>query len=198
MTTALMAEAPRIPGWFHHGSKILELIEQHRPKVCVELGTWQGASAVPVARMIARWGGTLTCVDTWSGQLNEDGGTLPDKAPVMLLSCARAMVDAGVSASVRLIPAMTADAAKVWSEPIDFLYIDADHSYDGVMADLEAWVPHVRSGGLIVGDDYGNAIYPGVARAWDGFELMHGLRFTRFQSDPPAAQGVQLIYGVKP
>lgn len=195
MTTTLAADPARIPGWFHHGSKILGLVEQHRPKVCVELGTWQGASAVPVARSIARWGGTLTCVDTWSGQLNEDGGTLPDKVPVMLLSCARAMVEAGVSAHVRLVPAMTADAAKIWSQPIDFLYIDADHSYDGVLADLAAWVPHVKPGGLIVGDDYGNAIYPGVKRAWDEYEEKHGFNFTRFQSDPPAAQGVQLIYG---
>jgi predicted O-methyltransferase YrrM len=195
---ATVLETPKIPGWFHHGPKILSLIEQHRPRVCVELGTWQGASAVPVARAIQRWGGTLTCVDTWSGELNEDGGSLPDKTPVMLFTCARRMVEAGVSANVRLIAATTAAVAKVWNGPIDFLYIDADHGYDGVMADLEAWVPHVRSGGLIVGDDYGNAIYPGVARAWDGFELLHDMSFTRFQSDPPAAQGVQLIYGVKP
>jgi predicted O-methyltransferase YrrM len=193
-----LPHAARIPGWFHHGSKILALLERHRPAVCVELGTWQGASAVPVARMISRWGGTLTCVDTWSGQLNEDGGTLPDKAPLMILGCARQMVDAGVGANVRLVPAMTADAAKVWSEPIDFLYIDADHSYDGVMADLVAWVPHVKSGGLIVGDDYDNAIYPGVRRAWDDYERDHGLMFARFQSDPPALQGVQLIYGIRP
>lgn len=192
---ATLVDTPRIPGWFHHGSKILELIEQHRPKVCVELGTWQGASAVPVARSIARWGGTLTCIDTWSGELNEHGGSLPDKAPVMLLSCARRIVEAGISANVRLVPAMTGDAAKVWAQPIDFLYIDADHSYDGVMADLAAWVPRVAPGGLIVGDDYGNAIYPGVKRAWDEYESTHGLTLTRFQSDPPAAQGVQLIYG---
>jgi predicted O-methyltransferase YrrM len=194
---ATLVESPRIPGWFHHGSKILALIDQHRPKTCVELGTWQGASAVPVARSIARWGGILACVDTWSGQLNEDGGSLPDKAPVMLLSCARRIVEAGISANVRLIPAMTLDAARVWSEPIDFLYIDADHSYDGVTADLEAWVPHVKPGGLIVGDDYGNAIYPGVQRAWDEFEARSGIAFTRFQSDPPAAEGVQLIYGTR-
>jgi predicted O-methyltransferase YrrM len=195
--TALMVEpaAERIPGWFHHGATILALIEQHRPRVCVELGTWQGASAIPVGRSIARWGGTLTCVDTWSGELNEDGGSLPGKAPVMLLSCARRIVEAGVGAHVRLIPAMTGDVAKVWSEPIDFLYIDADHSYDGVTADLDAWVPHVKPGGLVVGDDYDNAIYPGVKRAWDEYESAHGLTLTRFQSDPPAAQGVQLIYG---
>ena len=196
MTTALAPEPIRIPGWFHHGDKILELIERHRPKVCVELGTYMGASAIPIARSIARWGGSLTCVDTWAGHLNSDGGSTGG-SPLMLVTCARAMVEAGVGANVRLIPALTVDAAKVWSEPIDFLYIDADHGYDGVMADLEAWVQHVPSGGLIVGDDYDNAIYPGVKRAWDGFELMHGLSFTRYQSDPPAAQGVQLIYGIK-
>lgn len=195
MTATL--ESPAIPGWFHHGSTILSLIEQYRPNVCVELGSWLGASAVPVARAIQRWGGTLTCVDTWAGDLNSDGGSPANRPPVMLFGCARALVEAGVSANVRLIPALTSDAAKVWSEPIDFLYVDADHSYDGVMADLDAWVPHVRKGGLIVGDDYGSTLYPGVQQAWDEFEHECGITLTRFQSDPPAGQGVQLVYGVK-
>lgn len=192
-------DAPaKIPGWFHHGSTILSLVQQHRPKVCVELGTWQGASAVPVARMIARWGGSLTCVDTWAGELDESGGSCAGKAPLMILGCARTLVEAGVGANVRLLPATTAEAAKGWSQPIDLLYVDADHSYDGVLADLTAWVPHVKSGGVIVGDDYDSDLYPGVKRAWDEYERTHGLSFTHFQSDPPAAQSVQLIYGVKP
>ena len=70
------------PGWFHHGAKILELLEQHRPKVCVELGTFLGASAIPVARSIRRWGGTLTCIDTWGG---DHGAT--STAPWMLVAC---------------------------------------------------------------------------------------------------------------
>lgn len=193
-----MVEPARIPGWFNHGHKILELIEQHRPAVCVELGTWQGASAIPVARTIARWGGTLSCVDTWAGELNEDGGSAAGKSPIMLLSCARAIVEAGVGANVRLIPAMTVDAATFWSAPIDFLYVDADHSYEGVRADLVAWVPHVRPGGLIVGDDYEHPRYPGVKHAWDKFEQIHGLTLTRYQSSPPMQGGVQIIFGVKP
>lgn len=196
--TATALEPEVIPGWFHHGQKILELIEQHRPKVCVELGTWQGASAVPIAMSIARWGGTLSCVDTWSGELDDNGGSKPGKAPLMLMACARRMVEMGVGPIVRLIPAMTVDAARYWSEPIDFLYIDADHSYRGVTADLGLWSRHVRSGGLIVGDDYGNALYPGVRDAWDDYEVKLDIPFTRFQSNPPAEQGVQLIYGVKP
>lgn len=191
---ALFAEPAVIPGWFHHGTKILQLIEEYRPKICVELGTWQGASAIPVARSIQRWGGTLTCIDTWSGELNEDGGSESGKAPVMLLSCARRMVEAGL-ANVRLIPAMTVEAARYWSEPIDFLYVDADHSYEGVKADLEVWYPHVKPGGFVLGDDYGNTSYPGVKRAWDEFEWEQDITLNRFQSMPPNQQGVQLIYG---
>jgi predicted O-methyltransferase YrrM len=183
-------------GWFNHGPKVLELIEQSRPKVVVELGTWLGASAIAMARSVRRWGGTVTCIDTWAGELNDDGGSPEGKAPLMLVSCARAMVEAGISANVRLIPALTKHAAWTWTQPIDFLYVDADHSHDGVMADLEAWVPFVKAGGLIVGDDYEHPRYPGVKTAWDAFARAHGLSLTRFQSTPPQRGGVQLVYGM--
>ena len=181
------------PGWFHHGAQLLALVEQHRPRVCVELGTWQGASAIPVARAIRRWGGTLTCVDTWSGDVHPPASQ--PSAPWMLVSCARNILEAGVGASVRLIPATTLEAAAAWTEPIDWLYIDADHSYDGVRADLKAWERHVKPGGLILGDDYGHRLFPGVRRAWDEFELRHDLALTRYQSTPPDPDGIQLIYG---
>lgn len=182
------------PGWFHHGTKILELVERHRPNVCVELGTWLGASAIPVARTIRRWGGTVTCVDTWAGDVHPPDPSRPS-APWMLVSCARHMIEAGVGANVRLIPARTLEAATWWTQPIDYLYIDADHAYDSVLADLEAWVPHVRPGGLIAGDDYDHPLFPGVRAAWDVFAHVHGLTLTRFQSDPPHPDGIHLVYG---
>jgi predicted O-methyltransferase YrrM len=192
MTSLTVAPDPLTQGWFHHGQKILELVEQHRPVVCVELGTWMGASAIPVARAIRRWGGTLTCIDTWSGTVD---GQAIYRAPWMLASCGRNLIEAGVSANVRLIPSTTMDAAGFWNQPIDYLYVDADHSYDSVMADLLAWVPHVKPGGLILGDDYGSDMYPGVRMAWDAFECMYGLRLSRYQSNPPDRHGIQLIYG---
>lgn len=184
---------PATPGWFHHGAKILELVEQHKPKVCVELGTWQGASAIPVARSIRRWGGTLTCVDTWAGDVHPPASQ--PSTPWMLVSCARNIVEAGVGGNVRLIPSTSGDAAEWWTQPIDYLYIDADHSFSGVRADLHAWVPHVHSGGLILGDDYGHPLFPGVQQAWDHFAQVRGLTLTRYQSDPPDPDGIQLIYG---
>jgi len=54
---------------------------------------------------------------------------------------------------------------------LDFVFIDADHSYEGCKADLEAWAPKVKPGGLLAGHDYNNPQYPefGVAKAVDEF-----------------------------
>lgn len=45
---------------------------------------------------------------------------------------------------------------------LDFAFIDADHSYDSVMKDIEVWYPKVREGGLFCGHDLH---FPGVAKA---------------------------------
>jgi len=37
---------------------------------------------------------------------------------------------------------------------LDFVYIDADHSYDAVVADLAAWYPKLKTNGLFCGHDY--------------------------------------------
>lgn len=195
MSTTALALDPLTQGWFNHGNKILDLVEQHKPKVCVELGSWQGASAIPVARAIRRWGGTLTCVDTWGGDIEE-----AHKTPWMMLSCVKNMTLAGVAGNVRLIPTSTQEAAQYWTEPIDYLYIDADHTYPGVITDLGAWGCHVKRGGLILGDDYGHHSFPGVRAAWDTWEgLWDGrLSLTRYQSNPPHPDGIHLVYGVIP
>ena len=36
---------------------------------------------------------------------------------------------------------------------LDFVFIDADHTSDGVRADIEAWLPKVRAGGVMAGHD---------------------------------------------
>ena len=39
-------------------------------------------------------------------------------------------------------------------ESIDFIYIDANHSYEYVKEDLNLWYPKLKKGGLFAGDDY--------------------------------------------
>lgn len=43
---------------------------------------------------------------------------------------------------------------KAWSfGAIDFLFIDGDHSYEGCLGDIQAWVDHVRPGGFMAFHD---------------------------------------------
>lgn len=39
-------------------------------------------------------------------------------------------------------------------EHFDYVYIDADHSYEAVKRDIEDWYPKVRVGGILAGHDY--------------------------------------------
>ncbi len=39
-------------------------------------------------------------------------------------------------------------------ETFDFIYIDADHTYEAVIIDLESWYPKLKVGGVISGHDY--------------------------------------------
>lgn len=49
----------------------------------------------------------------------------------------------------------TLEAAKhVDDGSVDFVFVDADHSYEGCAADIQAWLPKVRKGGMLAGHDY--------------------------------------------
>lgn len=64
-------------------------------------------------------------------------------------------------------------------ETLDFVYIDANHSYDAVKQDLHDWYPKLKPGGIIAGDDYtinsietfGNNSVFGVKKAVDEFAI---------------------------
>jgi len=45
-------------------------------------------------------------------------------------------------------------AAQFSAGCFDVVYIDGDHTYDGVMGDLRGWFGKVRSGGILCGDDF--------------------------------------------
>lgn len=70
-------------------------------------------------------------------------------------------------------------ALLVGDASIDFVYIDARHDYSSAAADLAAWYPKVRAGGILAGHDYADGRFPqgdfGVKRAVDEFAASHGL-----------------------
>ena len=58
-------------------------------------------------------------------------------------------------ARVKVFKGFSVDVAKVFPDGyFDFIYIDADHTYEGCLADLRAWYPKIKQGGIIAGHDY--------------------------------------------
>lgn len=64
---------------------------------------------------------------------------------------------------VELVKNYSAIAAPYFpNDSLDFVYIDGDHSLEGIMFDLYHWFPKVREGGLMGFDDYKNGANSGM------------------------------------
>ncbi len=57
-----------------------------------------------------------------------------------------------------------------FDKPIDLLFVDGDHSYDGCMGDLIKYAPLVKKGGYILVHDYERDVWPAVKKACDDYE----------------------------
>lgn len=99
-------------------------------------------------------------VDLWSPQTDYvDGANVGMLEQMIFMSQAReaavAMRDRGFVREVAQCRNFsTVCAALIPDGALDFVYLDARHDRDGVLADLWAYWPKVRLGGVIAGDDY--------------------------------------------
>lgn len=66
---------------------------------------------------------------------------------------------------VTVIEAPSSEAHEQVNNNLDFIFIDADHSYESCLQDIQLWFPKVKSGGLVSGHDYGHPRFPGVEKA---------------------------------
>jgi predicted O-methyltransferase YrrM len=157
-----------IPGWFHEGSASLfySVIREQHPAVVVEIGSYLGRSTVFLALALQRTNspGRVIAVDPHTGDRQQLEGLAAEQLPSYELfrqHCRAARVDHLIEARVQT----SAQAALGWSAPIDLLFVDGWHSYDAVLNDGQAWLPHLSPRGVVVFDDY-NA-YEEVRRAVD-------------------------------
>lgn len=71
----------------------------------------------------------------------------------------------------------TTAARYIANGSLDIVYIDAEHSYDSVKADIIAWIPKVRLGGILCGHDYDpTGDYDGLIQAVH--EMLGGISLT--------------------
>jgi hypothetical protein len=116
----------------------------------VEVGTDRGLFAEP---FLARWtiGEILVCVDPWAPY-----DAMPfDRLPDLLIA---AQLLAPFRSRVRLLRMTSLEAARQlpglpYHSP-GFVYIDGDHDFPAISADLDAWWPLVVPGGILAGHDY--------------------------------------------
>ncbi len=81
-------------------------------------------------------------------------------------------INGGISESqnrFKLIPEDFDTAINQIDESLDFVYIDADRSYNGVWEVLCAWFKKLKVGGIIGGHNYKHPAFPGVHEAIDQF-----------------------------
>lgn len=58
---------------------------------------------------------------------------------------------------------------KFSNEYFDFIYIDADHSYDSVLSNLNTALPKLKQFGILAGHDYNPEQFPGLVNAVNKF-----------------------------
>lgn len=170
-----------IPGWFDDADvfehAVRALPSGKRP-VVVEVGAWVGRSTACLCEIIAANPPAVDhyVVDTWEGTLNEakHAELIKElKKPLFEVFIAN-MFNAGHLPFIRPIQMPSLSAASLFpARFIDFCYIDADHSFQAVKNDLNAWYPKMAKNGLLAGHDYG---WGEVALAVDLFARENGLK----------------------
>jgi predicted O-methyltransferase YrrM len=77
--------------------------------------------------------------------------------------------------NVTLIEKYSLEAAKDFEDnSLDFVFIDANHSFDAVIQDLITWKQKVRKGGIVAGDDYNTS--QDVKTAVNAYTASHKLQ----------------------
>lgn len=116
-----------------------------------EIGSYIGASACCFgAAALARGGAKVVCIDTWNNDAMTEGHrdtwaefTKNTEQYASFLVPVRGLSTTVVESVRSIVPS------------IDVLFIDGDHSYEGVKADWEAYKSFLAAGSTVIFHDYG-------------------------------------------
>ena len=167
-----------------------------KQSVCVEIGVWRGQfSHILLEELDPK---VLYLIDPWAVQPDAAGGASlaggqdgnrMDQIYSAVVNQFSEEVEQGKVVILR--DYSVAALGKFADGEIDFAYLDADHSFDGVLADLEALLPKLRVGGVVMLDDYHQKGWwgDGVIRALNTFAGRHPAQI-RFK----AMAGAQIAF----
>ena len=141
----------------------------------VEVGTYLGRSLCSLGEVVEGSGKRITIVgvDTCRGSgpegcrgkdyhgdaVRAGGGTFAGTLHKNLLDC-------GFGDRIQLVISDSVSASRLFADlSLDWVHLDARHDYASVKADIGAWLPKIRKGGWLSGDDYDEKKWPEVVKA---------------------------------
>jgi hypothetical protein len=162
-----------IPGWFSY-NELYDKMVLNAPfnSTFVEVGSWFGKSTNHLIKKIleSKKDIKLTTIDTFKGSESSE----LDKVVVDAFSgdifyeFIENTIISNNYDSFDIIKDTSKNASNNFkNSSIDFLMIDADHSYESVTNDIKTWFNKVKPGGYIAGDDYG--VFDSVTKAVDDY-----------------------------
>lgn len=148
-----------------------KLLQEEGMRIGAELGVQLGLFAKDT---LTSWPSCRTyyLVDLWGHQENyKDITNVDDNAQEQAFQATKDNVKDFMQKIVILRNYTVLAAHAVADGELDFVYIDARHDYCGVMEDLQAWWPKLRSGGILSGHDYLRADSPVVLATGQDYSL---------------------------
>ncbi len=148
---SLIRERPRLinllhaahlyPAYSSTTSVELECLARHArgKRIAIEIGTHMGVSAAQIARALSA-DGILYCVDPWPREGNRENPSF--------LVCDRELARHGVTDKIRYVRGFSADVGNQLPRDADFMFIDGDHSRQGIATDWEIVQSNLAAGGL--------------------------------------------------
>jgi predicted O-methyltransferase YrrM len=134
------------------------LVRSLKPDVCVEIGSARGRSSCFIGLALKEnRRGKLYAIDphertNWNDTDSVNTFEILRKNLKML----------HLNSWVEIIRQTSDNAASNWDREIDMIFIDGDHTYEGVKRDWELFVPHVRQFGFAIFHDTTWDLYRGT------------------------------------
>lgn len=147
-----------------HSKVMAPIIQELGVKRMAEIGVWKGHFARDILKHVdgidEYW-----AIDPWKAFPKESGRMFRLANADWDSLYWYAMKMAQVFSQLKVARMDSAEAAKLFPKGyFDLVFIDGDHSYDAVLADIKAWTPLVQKGGLVTGHDLIRRV-PGVYKA---------------------------------
>lgn len=132
-----------------HRRHLADLFRLRGCKVGAEVGVEKGAYA---EQILSRNPGLhLYCIDAWLAYEGYRNHVKQEQVDGLFVSAQRRLAGHRVT----FIKSMSVEASSQFGDAsLDFVFIDANHDEPHVYADLVAWAPKVRPGGIVSGHDY--------------------------------------------